>query len=148
MTDEHGMDAPEPTPPPSMPEPHDERAVMEGAGDFTSGEGLVTLAGMVLLAVWLVFDVFLDEYGIGTLTFLLAVLVVVAPRLSRDTVARVVPLPVVMKVTGYTLALIGVYDVIGAIEEGFYEGASTIIAALATYVAFAMAFLGARQIEV
>jgi hypothetical protein len=52
-----------------------------------------------------------------------------------------------MKVAGYALAVIGVYDVIGAIEEGFYESAGTIIGALASYAAFAMAFVGARQIE-
>ncbi|HJQ76263.1 MAG TPA: hypothetical protein VJ948_03265 [Acidimicrobiia bacterium] len=149
MTDEHGMNiAPEPSPPPGMTEPHDDSSVMEGAGDFTSGEGLVAFAGMVLLAIWLIFDVFLDEYGIGLVTFLLAVLIVLAPRLKSDAVTALHPLPVVMKAVGYTLALIGAYDVIGAIEEGFYDDALTVVAALASYAAFAMAFVGARQIKI
>lgn len=149
MTDQNdGMGMPDPTPPPGMsPEEHDDRGVLEGAGDFTSGEGLVALAGMVLLAIWLIFDVFLDQYGIGLVTFLIAVLVVIAPRLRGDAVSRLHPLPTVMKVAGYTLAIIGVYDVIGAVEEGFYDDAGTIIGALASYAAFAMAFFGARQIK-
>jgi predicted Co/Zn/Cd cation transporter (cation efflux family) len=118
-----------------------------GAGDFTSGEGLVALAGMILLVIWVVFDIFLDDYGVGTLTLLLAALVVIAPRIRRDTVEKILPLPVIMKLAGYTLALIGAIAVIEAIEEGFFEGAATVIAALAEYAAFAIAFIGARQIK-
>jgi hypothetical protein len=126
---------------------HDMAAVTQGAGDFTSGEGLVAFAGIVLLLVWLIFDVFLDDYGVGLVTLLLALTVAVVPRLSTDTVEPVHRVPVIMKVGGYALAAIGLFDIIGAIESGFFEGASTIIAALLTYAAFAMAFLGARQIE-
>jgi hypothetical protein len=146
MTDEREMSTPDPTPPPGMRETHDDSAVTEGAGAFTSSEGLVALAGMVLLAVWLIFDVFLDDYGIGTVTFLIAVLVVVAPRMG-NAVSALHPVSTVMKVAGYALAVIGVYDVIGAIEQVFYESAGTIIGALASYAAFATAFVGARQIE-
>ena len=126
----------------------DDGTVLQGAGDFTSGEGLVAFAGMVLIALWVIFDVFLDDYGIGSLTLLLAALVVFAPRISRDTVAKVLPLPVIIKVAGYTLALIGVIEVVAALEGGFYEDALTIIAALVEYAAFVMAFIGARQIKI
>lgn len=148
MTDEHeGMGMSDPTPPPGMPtEQHDDRGVLEGAGDFTSGEGLVALAGWVLIGIWVIFDVFLDDYGIATLTLLFAALVVMAPRMP-DKVAKVHPVPVVMKVAGYALALIGVVAVVEAVEEGFFEEAATIIAALLEYAAFAAAFIGARQIK-
>lgn len=126
----------------------DDDTVLQGAGDFSSGEGLVTFAGMVLLAIWVIFDVILDDYGVGVLTLLLAALVVIAPRMSRETVEKVLPLPVIIKVAGYTLASIGVIEVVGALEGGFYEEALTIIAALAEYAAFAMAFIGARQIKI
>jgi hypothetical protein len=53
-----------------------------------------------------------------------------------------------MKTVGYTFALIGVFEVIEAVEEGFFEGAATIIAALVEYAAFVMAFIGARQIKI
>lgn len=151
MTDEsHGSEPDRDlTPPPGMPpQEHDDASVVEGAGDFTSGEGLVTLAGMILLAIWVIFDVFLDEYGVGVLTLLLATLVVIAPRMSRQSVEKVLPLPVIIKVAGYTLALIGAIAVIAALESGFYDDALTIIGALAEYAAFAMAFIGARQIDI
>lgn len=145
MTDEsHNMD---PVEEPAAVE-QDEGAVLQGAGDFTSGEGLVAFAGMILIAIWIIFDVFLDEYGVGVLTLLLAALVVMAPRMSRETVEKVLPLPVIIKVAGYTLALIGAIAVIAALESGFYDDALTIIAALAQYAAFAMAFIGARQIKI
>jgi hypothetical protein len=145
MTDEsHEMD---PVEEPTAIE-RDDDTVLQGAGDFTSGEGLVTFAGMILLAIWVIFDVFLDEYGVGVLTLLLAALVVIAPRMSRQSVEKVLPLPVIIKVAGYTLALIGAISVIAALEGGFYDDALTIIAALAEYAAFAMAFIGARQIEI
>jgi len=145
MTDEpRGMD---PVEEPMTPA-DSESTVAQGAGDFTSGEGLVALAGIVLVAIWVIFDVFLDDYGVGSLTLLLAALVIIAPRMNRATVEKALPLPVVIKLAGYTLAFIGVIAVIEAIEEGFFEGAATIIAALAEYAAFAMAFIGARQIKI
>jgi hypothetical protein len=145
MTDEsHGTD---PVEEPAVPV-ESETAVVEGAGDFTSGEGLVAFAGMILLAIWVIFDVFLDDYGVGVLTLLLAALVVIAPRMNRTTVERILPLPVIIKLAGYTLAFIGVITVIAAVEEGFFEGALAIVAALVEYAAFAMAFIGARQIEI
>jgi hypothetical protein len=144
MTDEsYGTD---PVEEPVVPV-ESEAAAVEGAGEFTSGEGLVAFAGMVLLAIWIIFDVFLDEYGVGSLTLLLAALVVIAPRMNRATVEKVLPLSVILKLAGYTLAFIGVISVIEAIEEGFLEGALTIIAALVEYAAFVMAFIGARQIK-
>lgn len=149
MTDEGMGPFEEPTPEPrEMMKPEGERPAMAGAADFTSGEGLVALGGIVLLAVWLLFDVILDDYGLGILTVLLATVVVIVPRLNPESVARVQQVPVIMKVVGYALGFIGVFDVIGAIEEGFYEDALTVIAALISYAAFAVAFIGARQIKI
>lgn len=118
------------------------------SGDFTSGEGLVALAGMILLAVWVLFDVFLDEYGLGVLALLLAVTVVIVPRLDPDSVRKVAQVPVIMKVAGYALGVIGALSVIAALESGFYDDALPIIGALITYAAYAMAFMGARSVEV
>jgi hypothetical protein len=144
MTDEsHEMD---PVEEPAAIE-RDDDTVLQGAGDFTSGEGLVAFAGMIILAIWVIFDVFLDEYGVGSLTLLLAALVVFVPRMQRETVEKVLPVPLIIKLAGYALAFIGVIAVIEAIEEGFFEDALTIIGALAEYAAFAMAYIGARQIK-
>ncbi len=118
-----------------------------GAGDFSSGEGMVALAGMILLGVWLIFDVILDDFDVVSIELLLAVVAVLVPRLNRDSVEKVNTVPVIMKVTGYAIAIVGAFFIVEAIEEGFYEDALTIIGALASYAAYAVAFLGARSIN-
>lgn len=134
------------------PEPEQEAAGASPAGmptgsDFSSGEGMVALAGMIMLGVWLIFDVFLDEYGLSDLEFLMAVAVVVVPRLNAASVEKVNAVSTIMKLVGYAIAIVGAFYVIGAIESGFYDDALTIIGALITYAAYAVAFLGARSIE-
>lgn len=149
MTDEHGMNtAPEPTPPPGMAEPHDDSSVLEGAGDFTSGEGLVAFAGMVIIAVWIIFSILATEYFISFLTLLLATAAAVLPRLDRSDVERVHPLPVVMKVLGYSIALLGIFTVVEDIRFEALDEVWAIIGGVITYGASIMAFVGARQIKI
>lgn len=108
---------------------------------------MVALSGMIILGVWLIFDVFLDDFGFAIMELLLATIAVAVPRINREAVEKVNTVPVIMKTTGYAIAIVGAFFVIEAIEEGFYSGASTIIAALITYAAYAIAFLGARSID-
>ncbi len=119
----------------------------DATGDFSSGEGMVALAGMILLGVWLIFDVFLDDFGLASIELLLAVTAVAVPRMNRESVEKVNTVPMIMKVTGYAIAIVGAFFIIEAIEEGFYDSALTIIAALVSYAAYAVAFLGARSIK-
>lgn len=122
-------------------------AGMPTGSDFSSGEGMVALAAMIMLGVWLIFDVFLDEFGLAAIELLLATVAVVVPRLNPAAVEKVNTVPVIMKVIGYAIAIVGAFFVIEAIEEGFYNDALTIIGALITYAAYAVAFLGARSID-
>lgn len=138
----------QPTPPPDMPPEHDDAAVLEGAGDFTSGEGLVAFAGMLLLVLWLIFDVILDDYGQGFVTLLLAVIVVVVPRIDPVTVEKFHPVALIMKIAGYGFGLFLLFEIFFILDNGFPDGALPIIAALLTLAAFAMGFVGARQIEI
>jgi len=148
MTDEsHETDPRAGSPPPGMGEEHDDAKVLEGAGDFTSGEGLVVFAAMVLLAVWLIFDIIVNEYGMDNLVPVLATVAILLPRLDRAKVERVLPLPMLMKLTGYAIALIGIVEVIIDVRFGAYEDFAGIIGALAAYAGYAMAFVGARQIS-
>lgn len=145
MTDEtRGFDPFEES---SPPDEHDQAAVLEGAGDFTSGEGLVSFAGMVLLAVWLIFDIVVNAYGVDNLVPVLAAVAVLAPRLDRSTVERVLPLPIVMKLTGWALVLVGIVEIIIDVRFNAYQDFAGVIGALAAYAGYAMAFVGARQIQ-
>lgn len=145
MTDEH------PTPQPPEESPADMGDTSSNGGvassDFSSGEGMVALAGLIVLAVWLLFEVFLDDYSISQVGILLAVAAVLLPRLNRDSVERVLPLGLLMKIIGYTMVLNGVIEIIADIEVGIYNSGSTVVAALISYAAYALAFMGARSIE-
>lgn len=138
----------QPGPPPGMPDEHDDAAVLEGAGDFTSGEGLVAFAGMVVIAVWLIFSIILDEYYIDWLMLILAVAAVALPRIDRGKIEAFHPLPVLMKLTGYGIALIALLELISNLRYGVLDNLGDILGGLLTYAAGAMAFVGARQIKI
>lgn len=145
MTDEHQTPQP-PEESPAEMEQTDSGGVAP-SNDFSSGEGMVALAGLIILAVWLLFEVFLDDYSISQVGILLAVAAVLLPRLNRDSVERVLSLGVLMKIIGYAIVLNGVIEIIADIEIGIYDSGSTVIAALISYAAYALAFMGARSIE-
>jgi hypothetical protein len=151
MTDDHRghEDESELSRPPGMPEEeHDDAAALEGAGDFTSGEGLVVFAGIVLLLVWVIFDFIADAYPMDNLVPVLGALALILPRLDRDTVEKVLPLPVLMKITGWAIFLIGVVELLGDFRAGIFDDFGAIIGALAAYAGYGMAFIGTRQIEI
>lgn len=147
MTDDpYGIDPVEPAP----VDQRDDQAVLEGAGDFTSGEGLVAFAGMVVVAAWIIFGVLANTYWVAWLALVPAIAAVLLPRLDRANVERIHPLPLLMKVLGYAIALVGLLTII---EDVRFAGSQLdeifeIIGALVTYAGFVMAFFGARQIEV
>lgn len=146
MTDEQqGMD---PIEEPAMPVAS-EAAVADGAGDFTSGEGLVAVAGIVLIVDWLIFGVLTSDYWVAWLALVPAIAVALLPRLDRGSVERFHPLPLVMKVLGYVIAIVGILTIIEDIRfaEGVFDEVLGVIGALAAYAGFAMAFIGARQVK-
>lgn len=157
MTDEYPRDPSQPTPPPEPAPPppqterpddeHDTEAVLAGAGDFTSGEGLVAFAGILIVAVWVIFSIIVAEYFISWLMLSLAVAAAALPRLDRDKVDAVRPLPVLMKVIGYSIALIGVFALVEDVRFEEFQDIGDILGGLGTYAAAVMAFIGARQIK-
>lgn len=146
MTDE-GPGA-EQTPPAEEQSPMSEAKSMLGdVADFSTGEGMVAFAGIAILALWLIFDVFLDEYGYGYVELFAATAAVLVPRLNPDSVTKFAPVGAIMKLIGYVFGITLLFEVIYEIETGFYDEALTIIAALLTFAAWAVGFLGARSIK-
>ncbi len=153
MTDQYGVpelpeEEPTPQPEPEAPAEHDDQSVLEGAGDFTSGEGLVAFAGMVVLAVWIIFDLIVDNYNMDNVIAIIASLAIILPRLDRDKVERFHSLPVLMKVIGWALALFGLMEFIVEVRFAAFDDFGIVIAALIAYAGYVMAFVGARQIEI
>lgn len=151
MTNEHEGQEPgaEQFRPPGMQhDEHDDSSVLEGAGDFTSGEGLVAFAGMVVIAVWVIFSILVAEYFVLFLALMLAIAAVLIPRLDRAKVERVHPLPVIMKTLGYGLALHGAMVLVEDIRFEQLDEVLAVIGGLIYYASAVMAFIGARQIEI
>lgn len=145
MTDE--FQTPDPEEEKGVAEPAPEKESAEETTDFTSGEGLVALAGMVILAVWIIFEAIAKDYSVTTLAIVLALLAVVLPRMNREDVEKVQRLPILMKVIGYGLLVVGIVEVIDDISYGVYNSVFGVIGALLAYAAYAMAFMGARSIK-
>jgi hypothetical protein len=145
MTDEqYGVD---PVEEPAAP--LEETAVVDEPSDFTSGEGLVALAGIVLIVHWLIFGVLANEYWVAWLALVPAIGVALLPRLDRGSVEKFHPLRSIMKVLGYVIAIVGILTIIEDIRfaEAVFDEVLGVIGALVAYAAFAMAFIGARQIQ-
>lgn len=114
---------------------------------FSSGEGMVAVAGLIIIGVWLIFEVFTRQYSLTTFAIVLGAAAAIVPRMNPDAVAKIMPVPAVMKVLGYALVLVGIIEVITDIRIGIYDSPMAILGALIAYGAYALAFLGARQIE-
>ncbi len=127
--------------------PNEGTETMAGGGDFSSGEGLVAFAGIVLLANYVIFEVIFGEYFISYVLLLLAVAAALLPRLRRESVEAVLPLGTLMKVIGYGITILGVFEIVDDVRFDGYDDFGSIIAALAAYAGYAMAFLGARSIK-
>ena len=103
---------------------------------------------MALIVIYLIFDLLLDDWGMGLVTLMLAVTAVIVPRLKHETVEQFARASVILKVIGYGFGLILVFDILGVIDNGFPSGAMSVIGALVTLAALAVGFVGARQIDI
>ncbi|MEA1902014.1 MAG: hypothetical protein U9N56_00650 [Actinomycetota bacterium] len=117
------------------------------SSNFTSGEGLVAVAGIVLLVSWIIFEVIAREYFVTWVVLLLAAGAAILPRLNREAVEKVNTLPVLMKAIGYAIAVMGVFTIVDDLRFEAYEDLTSILGALATYAGFVMAYMGARSIK-
>jgi hypothetical protein len=125
-----------------------EASVAEASvADFSSGEGMVALAGLIIIGVWLIFEVLTRQYSLTTFAIVLGAGAALIPRMSPEAVAKIMPVPAVMKVLGYTLVLVGVIEVVTDIRIGIYDSPMAVLGALIAYGAYGLAFMGARQIE-
>ena len=129
-------------------DPHDEADVLQGAGEFTSGEGLVAFAGVIIVAVWLIFSILTTEYFLGDLLLILGVIAAVVPRINRGKVESVHKVAVIMKVVGYGIAVMGLVALIEDVRFEAYDEIWAVIGGVITYAAAVMAFVGARQIDI
>jgi hypothetical protein len=120
------------------------------AGDAAGGGspgGLVGLGALVLIGVYLVFGLLMNEYWVSWLALSAAIVAVLVSRVDWfDGLGSKAGL---LKALGYLLGIIGALTIIedlrfaGSVLDSVVEVAGALIA----YVGFVMAFLGARSIS-
>jgi hypothetical protein len=112
------------------------------------GESWVTLAGWVLIGTYVIFGLFMNEFWIGWLTLLPAVLVVLLPRAGFAT--KIAPMPVLIKTIGYVIAILGLFAIAEDLRfaSSAYDEFVDILGSIIAYAAYVLAFLGARAIDV
>lgn len=133
------------------PEPDETMAEASEAeaseANFSSGEGMVALAGIILIGVWLIFEVITRQYSMTTLAIVLGAAAAIIPRMNPESVAKIMTVPAAMKALGYALVLVGIIEVVTDIRIGIYDTPMAVLGALIAYGAYGLAFVGARQIE-
>lgn len=147
MSDEHEID-----PQTSRSEPE------SGMGDDISatvaklgaGEKLAVLGAAGVLAVWLVFDLLIDEYSIGAVSFVLSLAIVYAAyrHHNRGSDTWAVPYESLVWAAASLLGVLGVWFLIEEIRgEILNTDAATVIGALAFYIAAIVSGVGAYQLS-
>ncbi len=146
MTDQESTEQPE------------EAAASSGIGSELSstvaklgaGEKLAVLGAAGVMVVWLLFDLLIDEYGIGEPSFILAGLVVAAAYFhhNRGSADWSVDYVTVVKVAGIFLGLLGAWTLVEQVRADLFDrNATDIIAALGYYVGTITSGIGAWQLK-
>ncbi len=110
-----------------------------------SGVALVRLGAMLLLAVFVVFEIIASEYYVANVGLVAALAVVALPSLAKSTFDRMSNS--FMKIAGYVIAFSGVIELLDDIRFDVLDEFMAIVGALIAYAAYAMAFIGARGIQ-
>jgi len=136
--------------PPTAPEGTPSVPAAPGSSwGFGSPTGMVALGGLVLVGTYLVFGLILNDYWVGWITVLLAISAVLLLRVDRTFIEKLAPVPVLAKIVGYLLAILGLLALIEDLRfaDGTLNEFPDVIGALAAYAGYVIAFLGARSIK-
>ena len=115
-----------------------------------AGEKLAVLGAAGVMVVWVLFDLLIDEYGIGEPSFILAGLIVAAAYFhhNRGSADWSVDYVTVVKVAGIFLGLLGAWTLVEQVRADLFDREATdVIAALGYYVGTITSGIGAWQLK-
>lgn len=115
-----------------------------------AGEKLAVLGAVGILAVWLVFDLLIDEYSTGDTMFVLALVVSVAAYKHHNGGSErwSVDYRTIVTVGGALLGILGAYYLIEEVRANIFDAdGATIVGALVFYVASITSGVGAWQMS-
>lgn len=115
-----------------------------------AGEKLAVLGAAGVLAVWVVFDLLIDEYSTGSVSFVLALVVCYAAyrHHGRGSEGWAVPYQTIVWVGASLLGILGVWFLIEELRQDILDAdAATLIGALAFYAGTIVSGIGAYQLS-
>ena len=118
-------------------------------GKLGAGEKLAVLGAAAVLAVWLLFDLLIDEYSTGSLPFALALVVVGAAYVRHQGSGNEpVPYKSLLFVGAGLLGVLGAVDVIEELRNNILDAdGTTVIGALLYYAGAITSGVGALQLR-
>lgn len=134
--------------PPATPEPTPEPAPgPRSAMSSMSGENMVMGGAALVLISYVIFTLLTRDFSQYPTVLYAASFAVILSRLGSPWVEKLAPVPVLMKLLGYLIALVGVFEILYDIRVGVLDSAMPILGALVAYIGYVLAFLGARSIK-
>lgn len=135
--------------PPPVPDGTPNRAATGSSSGFGTPTGMVSLGGLILIGTYVIFGLILNDYWVGWLAMLLAISAFLVLRGDRAFIEKLAPVPVLTKMIGYLLAVIGLLALVEDLRfaDGTLNEFPDVIGALAAYAGYVIAFLGARSIK-
>jgi hypothetical protein len=134
---------PEPTP---VPEPTAPQSASPSPLDNMSGQTLVMIASVVVVAVYLIFGLIANEWFPSDEALIAASFALVLSRIGGNPVGSGISTASLTKIAGYVIAVAGLWDFIETLRFG-WGGFEDVIAWVLLAAAAVVAFLGARSIE-
>jgi len=128
----------------------DQGQIITGAAPgLATPAGMVALGSIILLGTYLLFGVLLNDYWVGWIAVLLSIGALLLLRVDSSFVEKLAPVPVLVKLIGYTLGVVGALALLEDLRfaNGTLNEFPELIGALVAYAGYVVAFLGARSIK-
>jgi hypothetical protein len=138
------------TEPPTPTEPEGQQLTPPTRGTTTpslggmSGEMMVMVAGILILSVYVIFGLIANQWYPSFLSVVAATFAIILPRV--ESVGSGVSGSTLLKITGYVIAVAGLWDFVFNLRFG-WGGFVDVIGWLLLGVAAVLAFVGARAMS-
>lgn len=115
---------------------------------FGSGMGMVTLGCWIIVGIYLITGVLMNEYWIAWVAMIPAIAILVLGRVNSTTAESIGPKASLIKVLAYVIVIVAVLDLIEDVRfaSTAFDEVVDVIGSLAFWGAAVLCFLGARSI--
>lgn len=120
-----------------------------GSSLMQSGQGMVTLGCWIIVGIYLITGVVMNEYWIAWLALIPAIAILILGRVHSKTATAIAPHATLIKVLAYLIVVVAVLDLIEDLRfaSTAFDEFIDIVGSLAFWGAAALCFFGARSIS-